>query len=137
MSPDRTWIPRPFESEDRQRIAALYESVHEGRPFRYSEWEWLFANALSREGYIWVADHDGNLAGQYATIPARMQIGDNRENTALSLDTMTHPAYRKQGIFVSLAKSVYEELRSNGVKLVYGFPNDNSFHGFVKHLDHH
>jgi GNAT superfamily N-acetyltransferase len=135
MPEDRTWIARPFESEDRLKIATLYESVHEDRPFRTAEWEWLFADAASSHGYIWVADHDGSLAGQYATIPARMKIGDKVEDVALSLDTMTHPAFRKQGIFVSLAKSVYEELRSNGVKLVYGFPNDQSFHAFVKYLD--
>jgi len=135
MSEDRTWIARPFESEDRQKIATLYESVHGDRPFKTAEWEWLFADAVSSHGYIWVADHDGALAGQYATIPARMKIGNKGEDVALSLDTMTHPSFRKQGIFVSLAKSVYEELRSNDVKLVYGFPNDNSFHGFIKYLD--
>jgi GNAT superfamily N-acetyltransferase len=48
---------------------------------------------------------------------------------------MTHPDFRKQGIFLTLAREVYRQTRLIGVQLVYGFPNDNSFHGFVTDLD--
>jgi GNAT superfamily N-acetyltransferase len=129
------WKPRPFGESDDEKVAALYESVHEGRAFNAPEWRWQFGEAVSDGGFIWVADDAGTLAGQYATVPVRMQVGKGTVRTALSLDTMTHPRYRKQGIFIALAKAVYEEIRSKDVKLVYGFPNENSIHGFLKHLD--
>lgn len=128
------WRPRPFESGDDGRIGELYRNVHDGA-FDGKGWRWQFAEAVSRGGYIYLADDNGVLAGQYATIPVRMNVSGRRINGALSLDTMTHPGYRKQGIFVTLAKKVYEDTRSGGVSIVYGFPNDNSFHGFIKHLD--
>ncbi len=128
------WRPRPFESGDDGRIGELYRNVHD-RAFDQDGWRWQFAEAVSRGGYIYLADDNGILAGQYATIPVRMNVSGTRIDGALSLDTMTDPGYRKQGIFVTLAKKVYEDTRSSGVSIVYGFPNDNSFHGFIKHLD--
>jgi len=131
---DRSWEKRPFNKNDQEKIAELYKNVH-SRPFELHEWKWQFQGAFAEEGYIWVADHQGTLAGQYATVPIRMQIANQNIKGALSLDTMTHSDFRKQGIFVTLAKEVYNQLGSKDVKLVYGFPNENSFRGFIKHLD--
>lgn len=64
-----------------------------------------------------------------------MQIAHQDIKGALSLDTMPHGDFRKQCIFVTLARAVYDQLGSKDVKLVYGFPNDNSYHGFIKYLD--
>ncbi|MBN1163170.1 MAG: GNAT family N-acetyltransferase [Candidatus Krumholzibacteriota bacterium] len=136
MEPDknRTWEKRPFKDSDREKLKALYENV-QSRPFNPQHWSWQFREASAAEGYIWMADHQGTLAGQYATIPVRIQVRDKKIKGALSLDTMTRGDFRKQGIFVALARAVYQQLRSNGVRLVYGFPNDNSYPGFIKHLD--
>lgn len=131
---DRSWEKRPFEKDDQEKLAVLYQNVH-SRPFDLQNWKWQFRGAIAEEGYIWVADHRGTLAGQYATVPIRMQIANKTIKGALSLDTMTHSDFRKQGIFVTLAKAVYNQLESKDVKLVYGFPNDNSYHGFIKHLN--
>ena len=128
------WKARPFMRGDEKALADLYETVLQ-RPFEDSKWGWQFGEAASGVGYIGLADHDGRLAGQYATVPVRMQIQGKKTPTSLSLDTMTHPDYRKQGIFITLAKKVYEQSEAQGVKFVYGFPNDNSFPGFVKYLD--
>ena len=130
----KLWTARSFQTGDENGLKILYENVH-SRPFDQPVWQWQFQNAVKEPGYIWLADHDGTLAGQYATIPVRLQLAGEEIKGALSLDTMTGVEYRKQGIFISLAKNVYDELKSNGVKLIYGFPNDNSYHGFIKYLD--
>jgi GNAT superfamily N-acetyltransferase len=130
----RPWSVRAFSRGDEDALADLYETVLQ-RAFDAPRWKWQFGEAASGTGYIMFADDDGTLAGQYATVPVRMQIQGAPARASLSLDTMTHPGYRKQGIFVALAKAVYAETARQGVRLVYGFPNDNSFPGFVKHLD--
>jgi len=131
--PDILWKPRSFTADDTAKIGALYEAVLQ-RPFAPGAWEWQFARAVAGNGFIWFADHDGTLAGQYATIPLRMRVGGRETGGSQSLDTLTHPDYRRQGIFTTLAKEVYAAT-SQEADLVYGFPNDNSFGGFVKHLD--
>ena len=48
---------------------------------------------------------------------------------------MTHPDYQKQGIFVTLARDLYDDLAArHGVTTVWGFPNDASHPGFVGKL---
>jgi hypothetical protein len=47
---------------------------------------------------------------------------------------MTHPDYRRQGMFERLANELYEELGESDVPLTYGFPNENSLGGFTKKL---
>lgn len=53
---------------------------------------------------------------------------------AQSVDTMTAVHFRHQGIFESLARLTFERCRKLGVDLVYGFPNQNSYHGLVSKL---
>jgi GNAT superfamily N-acetyltransferase len=128
------WKARPFAPGDEDVLARLYETVLE-RTFEGEKWEWLFGEAASGSSHIMFADHDGVLVGQYATVPMRMQIQGKRVLTSLSLDTMTHPDYRRQGIFVTLAREVYARTAEEGVNLVYGFPKGNSFPAMVKYLD--
>jgi len=128
------WKARPFARGDEKALADLYETVLE-RPFEGAKWEWQFGEAASGSSHIMFADHDGTLVGQYATVPMRMQIQGERVLTSLSLDTMTHPGYRRQGIFVALAREVYARTAEEGVNLVYGFPKKNSFPAMVKYLD--
>src|SRR5262249_11264092 len=54
---------------------------------------------------------------------------------AMSCDTMTHPDYQRQGMFVTLAQELYAELAErHGVSTVWGFPNAASHPGFVGRL---
>ena len=52
-----------------------------------------------------------------------------------SLDTMVHPKYRKQGMFITLAQKCLEKAASEGMLFIYGFPNENSHHGLIKCLE--
>jgi hypothetical protein len=53
---------------------------------------------------------------------------------AQSADTMTHPLHRKKGLFVILAEKTYELCRHAGIGLVFGFANQNSYHGAARRL---
>jgi len=84
-------------------------------------------------GYI-AYDGVGIPAAYYGVFPCRASIGGNAYLCAQSGDTMTHPNHRGKGLFIKLAKMTYELARENGIKFVYGFPNDNSLPGFEKKL---
>jgi hypothetical protein len=82
-----------------------------------------------------VAVDGDRLVGAYTTWPVRLRVGSDVVLGAQSMDTMTHPDYQGQGIFVKLARACFEIASSRNFQLLYGFPNPLSFPGFVKHLD--
>jgi len=131
---EKEWSIRPYRLGDDRAVRSLYESAL-GRPFDEAVWKWQFEGALARPGHIYFAERGDSLVGQYATVPVRMRIRGKVVRASLSLDTMTHPAYRRQGIFLALAREVYRDTGTRGVDLVYGFPNERSLHGFIADLD--
>ena len=80
---------------------------------------------------MWSGD---KLVGQYAVSPIDMSIDGKTYPCAFSLDTMTHPEYGGRGIFTRLATSLYHRIAQAGRVMVWGFPNENSRHGFIKRL---
>lgn len=74
------------------------------------------------------------LAGQYVALPMRFKTFDKTVNGILSLNTLTRQIYTGQGIFTGLAKAVYQDCAEQGSKFCYGFPNPNSYPGFIKKL---
>lgn len=64
-----------------------------------------------------------------------MKVGDELCLGSLPLDTMVHPDYRGQGMFTTLAKEAYKLAAERGIHFIYGFPNENSRHGFITKLD--
>jgi hypothetical protein len=47
---------------------------------------------------------------------------------------MTHPDYRNKGLFVELASRTFELCSQVSIKLLFGFPNQNSLPGFINKL---
>ncbi|CAN5517881.1 hypothetical protein BH09BAC6_BH09BAC6_11740 [soil metagenome] len=70
----------------------------------------------------------------YGVIPCFLRFDDSIVLAAQSADTMTHPLYRNQGLFVELAKRTFEVCCSAGIEILFGFPNQNSLPGFINKL---
>jgi len=70
----------------------------------------------------------------YGVIPCFIRLADKIILAAQSADTMTHPEYRNKGLFVELALLTFQLCHDAGIKLLFGFPNQNSLPGFVNKL---
>jgi GNAT superfamily N-acetyltransferase len=70
----------------------------------------------------------------YGVLPCFIEHGGRLTLAAQSADTMTHPAHRNKGLFVALAELTYNLCRTEGIRLVFGFPNQNSLPGFINKL---
>ena len=70
----------------------------------------------------------------YGVIPCFLSVNDETILSAQSADTMTHPDYRNKGLFVELAERTYQLCIGEGIRLIFGFPNQNSLPGFVNKL---
>ncbi|WP_165778824.1 GNAT family N-acetyltransferase [Leptospira perolatii] len=116
-------------------ILQLFE-VSYGKPLDLSIWQWAYSENFFGDPIVCLAIEKSLIVGHYAVIPFRLRNNSGKLlNSYLSMTTMVAPSHQGKGLFTILAKRVYE----NGAKLypdfmVFGFPNDNSVHGFKKHL---
>jgi GNAT superfamily N-acetyltransferase len=72
--------------------------------------------------------------GYYGVIPCFLQDRSNIILGAQSADTMTDPKHRYKGLFVELSNMTFDLARKEGIKLIFGFPNQNSLHGAINKL---
>jgi hypothetical protein len=87
-------------------------------------------------GYI-AYNKQGTPVSYYGVIPTLLWCNGRTVLAAQSVDTMTHPKYRNSGLFTELAKLTFDLCRAEGVRIVFGFPNQNSFPGFINKLKWH
>lgn len=77
---------------------------------------------------------EGLAIAYYGVMPCFLQYQRDILLAAQSGDTMTHPAYRNKGLFVELCNRTIDLCRQTEVRLLFGFPNQNSYPGFVGKL---
>lgn len=84
-------------------------------------------------GYLAYAQN-GEPAAYYGVFPLLIRYRNSNLLAAQSGDTMTHPSHQGKGLFTQLAQTTYDLAKKEGIKFIFGFPNKNSYHGFVKKL---
>jgi hypothetical protein len=130
----RSWSSKPAQPSDLDAIRALHAQVFGGaRPVEHDLWK--FVENPAGPSIVMLAEHNGEIVGQYALLPARLRLGNEVVLGAQSLDTMVRSDFRGQGMFTVLALECFELARSRGVEVLYGFPNDNSYPGFIRSLN--
>lgn len=77
----------------------------------------------------------GDVAAYYGVFPIILRYKDADYLVAQSGDTMTAPNHRKKGLFTKLALKTYDLSKEEGVKFIFGFPNQNSLPGFKYKLN--
>lgn len=124
---------RPFEIGDEEAILSLFGKSF-GKPIAPDFWSWRFLDNPCGSPMIELAWDGTTLAAHYAVSPGALTVDGERHLGALSMTTMTHPAYRGQGLFVKLATSLFDRMVAQGYKAVWGFPNWQSHRGFIRDL---
>ncbi len=135
----RKWKIRYYKKGDERKIFELWNSVYPDRTCSLDSWikwwNWLYKENPAGDAIICIAEDDDNVVGQYAIVPVLIKIDSETITCAQSLDTMTHPDYRRQGMFEILAKENYSQASKKGIHIIHGFPNEFSYPGFIKKLD--
>jgi GNAT superfamily N-acetyltransferase len=110
--------------------------------------EACFGTSLSTEYFAWkyqenpagevsgfVADAGERLAAFYGVIPEPWTVGGTNTTIFQSMDTMTHPEFRRRGLFARLADLTYEDVRRRtGDCNMVGIPGPTSLPGFTGKL---
>lgn len=87
----------------------------------------------SNLGYI-AYSNQGEPAAFYGVYSQPLIIDGKKLLAAQSGDTMTHKNHTGKGLFIQLAKMTYQLATENSISFIFGFPNNNSYPGFVKKL---
>ena len=70
--------------------------------------------------------------GANSFFPSQLTYEKKVYQAVQSGDTMVHPDFRGQGIFMKILKFAAEDLQKSGQALIYGYANGNSYPGFLK-----
>ena len=127
------WEAGEFQAGDERHVLRLFQSVF-GHERSLAHWIWEFLDCPAGRGITYLARAGNRVVGQYTVVPVEMVARGKTILGAQSVDTMTATDFRRQGIFEGLARLTFERCRKLGVDLVYGFPNQNSYQGFVSKL---
>lgn len=124
-----------LENKRLHDLELLHEAVYgllPGKNYFAGKYDTAYTGA-SYVGFI-AYNRDNFPIAYYGVMPCFMQYDHSTFLAAQSGDTMTHPGFRYKGLFVELANRTFELCREMGIRLVYGFPNQNSKHGLVNKL---
>lgn len=77
---------------------------------------------------------NGALAGQFVMVPFRVRYRQEVHLAGLALNVLTHPAYRRRGVFAGLATSAFARCREEGLVFMLGFPNPPAYEGYIQRL---
>ena len=122
----RLWHVRPWEKSDGvEPIVQLYHAVYE-RNLSAAHYRWKLLDtpwSLSTPN-IWLADTGRQLVGHYAATPLRFKLGDQNLTIGHTGDAMTHPDFRRQGVFTAVAQAAHDRWAAEGTPFMVGVPND-------------
>ena len=74
---------------------------------------------------------NGLPVAYYGVIPCFIQFGSQIILAAQSADTMTHPQHRYKGMFMELSNMTFVLCRELGIRLIFGFPNQNFYRAAI------
>jgi hypothetical protein len=116
-------------------LEKLYNATY-GRPrpegYYHKKYDTAYTG-VEYVGYIAFNEQQNPIAF-YGVIPCMIRYVDQLLLAAQSADTMTHPKYQFKGLFVQLANLTFDLCQEEGISVVFGFPNQNSLHGFLVRL---
>ncbi len=122
------WSIRRATPHDRPAIREMMRRAFgsDEAPSAAERWDWLFLNSPAGAAtHYLVADARTRLAGQFATLPVRLQHHGKPVLGLVVVDMATDPAHQRQGVFTALARAIYEGSASTA-PVVFGFPNANA-----------
>lgn len=128
---ERRWSVRAYKEGDEKRIFELTKVVYPKKRYNKEKWmqwwNWEFKNSPTGSAIILVAEQEDKIIGQLALIPLRMKIKNQNVRAAIELDDMTHPDYRRQGIFSTLIGQASIIAKEEDIKMIYASPTEMAY----------
>ncbi|HEY8082578.1 MAG TPA: GNAT family N-acetyltransferase [Solirubrobacterales bacterium] len=125
---------RPVKANDSPALLELFEACF-GTRLSTDYFAWKYYENPAGEVSGFVADAGDRLAAFYGVIPEPWTVGGTDTAIFQSMDTMTHPEFRRRGLFVRLAELTYDDVRHRTGRCdLVGIPGPASLFGFTGKL---
>lgn len=132
MSPEpRT---RPARPEDRAALLDLVKGTFgsDGLLHRTDFWTWKHERSPFGPSPMRVAEVGGDIVAVRAFLRWSFLYGTHEVPAVRAVDTATRSDWRGQGLFTRLTLELAQELKSEGVGLVFNTPNETSRPGYLR-----
>lgn len=125
---------RPAEDSDIPSIIALLKvSLGESLiPKSEQLWRWKHLDNPYGKSPVLLAEQQGQLIGIRAFLRWDFVRDGHLVKACRAVDTATHPAHQGKGIFSRLTLALIEQMKSEGIELIFNTPNDKSTPGYLK-----
>jgi hypothetical protein len=131
-------VTGPFTDENFASLVALGNITYGGREIsdpEYLEWEYL--QNPDGKAVIFTATSNENVqqdpymdstrvVAQYIVLPRQYSIHGEVVRGSLSVNSLTHPHFRRHGLFSKLALDTFNRCRDQNILFTIGFPNSVS-----------
>jgi len=134
--PARPWRLERYQDGDEHGILDLFRTVF-GKSRSAEHWRWQFKDNPYGGPFVSLARRidDSAVVGSYSVMPLKLNVMGRPVLACQSVDTAVHPDHRGQRVFEQTASDCYAWCEASGVRAVVGFPNANSYPGFMRTLD--
>ena len=107
-----------------QRLIDLSRTTYADREISNHDYlNWEYAKNPDGVAIINVAEADGETISQYIVLPRSFVIKGVIVKGSLSVNTLTHPAFRGHAIFPRLTAETFKRCREKEILFTIGFPN--------------
>ena len=123
-------MDRDFEAFEELSVISFGENTNSKKEM----YEWLFEkNPYNKSGNMMYLLKEGDrVIGCDGLLPNELYVKGKVLLTAHSVKSMTHPDYKKQGIFRMMTENSCERGRQDGVDVVIGLANDQSYPAYQR-----
>lgn len=125
-----------MDDADLPEVVSLLEAALGPAPAgtdRRTLFEWKHLHNPVGRSIALVGVDDGQIIGVRVFMRWHFRSGDHTPFLAVrAVDTATHPAAARQGVFSGLTKAAIEVASAEGVRFIYNTPNTKSAPGYLK-----
>ena len=123
-------MERDFEAFEELSVISFGENTNSKKEM----YEWLFEkNPYNKSGNMMYLLKEGDkIIGCDGLLPNELYVNGKTLLTAHSVKSMTHPDYKKQGIFRMMTENSCERGKQDGVDVVIGLANDQSYPAYQR-----
>lgn len=127
---------RPYQPEDEDAVLALIQQGMGGGPTGTRDrafWQWKhFDNPFGRSISLVAVHNSGQIIGLRTFMRWRFKSNSSVVNAVRAVDTVSHPDYRRYGVFSVLTEEAVRQTKESGVDLIFNTPNAQVLPGYIK-----
>lgn len=117
---------------DIKNINSIIEFFKKELPEHWQEnpkdfWIWINKSLSHKKSIISLAECGNKIVGYYCIVPKLLKIGKELVESGIGMHAIIDSDFNKDVSIMEVADLAYKIAKESGIKMLYGFPNNNYF----------